>query len=151
MNIIKINYTELVKQYNRLVDHCNHINYIAGDILGRPYGRGEFKGVETEGARYEDEYNTSCHCHPEYTTDTYYIKPEWIEACEYDDEYGDYFDTELIKLLEAEKARIEQIKLDKELKAKEIMEEEKRKSKEARERVERLKYEELKQKFEDKS
>ncbi|TRZ83707.1 hypothetical protein D4R86_00305 [bacterium] len=131
---MKINYTELLKQYNGLNNLCTHIDLLAAIALGRPYGHGEFKGMETEGARFEDVYNTECHCHPVYKTDIYYIKPEWINACEYDEEYGDYFDTELIKLLEVERARIEKNKLDKEREVKKAMAEQKRIWKEATEK-----------------
>lgn len=93
----------------------------------------KFADADEFGFNIEYEYNDSCNCHPEYTTDYFTIPWEFIERFHKDPEGTKNF-------LEEKKQEI----LKKEAEKKQ---EKERQEKEALEAKERKKYEELKQKF----
>ena len=82
MSSIKCTYEYAKKTMDAMIEKAQTANSIAERIIGDPYCRGDFVKFTNEGAKFAYEYNSACHCHPEYHTVDYLIPAEWINAIE---------------------------------------------------------------------
>jgi hypothetical protein len=156
-------YKEIYEDIKLLQDKAKDADYKASEIIGKPYGNGDFLRFDEKGAIFSYEYNNSCHCHPEYVTESYLIPFEWIDAIvtKYvippeqniiepilEAEYNESLDyTQLTALLHAHKAKIEEDKVKEEERRKRIQEDDEKKVREEREKKEREEFERLSKKY----